>query len=1026
MVNSFPSVTTKETQITPPQKRKEWRNTLGIVANFRKGPPIARVKSRDDLANFFGDDDKDGPITIRSAMENGVNDFVVARPIPSDTSAEVSFRLTTEGTPQQAFVDGTGNVATKGISLLAEYVSNISTLTPHTSTVKAIKKNLNSDLEGSASYGSESFKSYIEGQGILNFRSELFLEGASTPASSKQILDSLLVYNPTVNGSKLYDSVEVSTGEEFVVIAEIPSLDGISAEVLEKTLKENIHPGIVLGLTATTLDVETDAEVMSPIETYYNSEQDKESYRFALKLTASADNPSLGTEDWVELIDTASPTLGKIKFPTESKYVFSYNWNSLSSNARFISEKGTYISGMFPSYTQNDLVDGYMVVSQEAGTKEVKIFNFFLQWNRDQAIQLEPRTPLNPIDLNINSVEELSSTTMGFSPSKLLMLDSQGSVYDQLLHNINTPSSFAVRIDHAMAYVGRPFFDTAEEMDALDLGTSYEKVLKSLFSQLNEKEATREIFSDFSLDISFDKTISKTYIDTKLETRSIGLSANNMTIRVALTGDISGSTPPDDATGNEWTIEGSSKTLKIDKEESSFSLAQTGASRASRIFYTDTGEPLIEVVALSPGKTDLEVSIIQGRSGQFDLVVIDRDSEEYYDAPLVERIRLTNNGAQKVTGGRYPNSVNSRLIRAFYLPKLYDLPKKQQEELITKNPARVGANLGTYVSDANTFNSFEGIPSVSTLAIGENFLNNVKLKGGVKGSNSDNPSNADYLEAVSKLEEFDLVAIATPDIKFNGNVEQPVIKEMIRQASESETFNGFRQAVFQLPRKLPVSRVKSIVPELLNNERVILVGGFMTYEGNPERGFNSVPQLGTYLGWTFGRSPQLSPASIGEGEVIQGIVSTTIPGDKAYLSAMSENGIDGIYFDKTSQRMRCINGQTTSTDIEGQYVSVVRTYDQLLTDITNRLTFIRSQPLSDELMNRAMGISDTRLEYAVNRGWIQGFSATIADERNNSEEDLRRGILKVKLNIDVYIPADHIVLNLLRQRTRTLTLQSQA
>jgi phage tail sheath protein FI len=103
----------------------------------------------------------------------------------------------------------------------------------------------------------------------------------------------------------------------------------------------------------------------------------------------------------------------------------------------------------------------------------------------------------------------------------------------------------------------------------------------------------------------------------------------------------------------------------------------------------------------------------------------------------------------------------------------------------------------------------------------------------------------------------------------------------------------------------------------------------------------------------------------------------------------------------------------------------VRVYDQIMMDLSQRLAFVRSQPLTDDLMRRVAGIVDTRLEYLKSQGWITGFRPTVADRRNNPPEDLDRGILNVQIDLDPAIPADHIILNFLRQRTRTLSLQTQ-
>lgn len=1030
-INAFPSVTARETTSAPPVTFKEWRTATGIVGRFRKGPPVARIRTADDLANFYGDDSKPAPIAMRQAMDQGVSNFVVSRAIPSDTPAKPDFYIKTPGTPQEGYVDAKGDEPTEGITLHAEYLSPVATITETTSDIVAKRKDLNTARDGSAVYGDPAFKNYIEGQTRINFRTEMYVDGGGP---TETLLDSLKVYNPEVNGSKLLTSANTGhlvTGDDIVLIAELSSMDGVAAGDLADKVKEKIFPGVELELTGSA-SVQSTATVVSTPEDYLSPDVNGTAYRFAIRVTLDADNPNFGTSDWIELIDTITPTLGDVSHPANDYYVLSYSFAPyIAGSYPEVSdspEYGEYVTGMFPSYLNDTRVDGFMTINKAEGTNAAEIYSFFTRNDLQLPIQTGLTKPLNLLDLEFKSIAKttgnVSGDSIGLTPSHLKLLDEGGSVYDRLNKIVNVPSEFAVRVDQGMAYVGRPFTDSGNNnIDPLAPGTYFEKALKDLFTQLNEKAATQDIFSDLSVDITYDRNNQETLHRVNLETRSTGNSANNMVVRVALTG---GFATPDDVNTTDWSTQSEQLTKVIDDTSDTFQKGRIGPKRASKVFYNNAGEPLVEVRALGPGKTDLEVSIRPARNGQFDLIVVDRDSEEYLDAPLVERMRLTNQNVVDRRSPIYPATQESRLVRVAFIPKKYGLSKARQQEMAQELPVRAGANLGTFVPAANTFNQAQEVPPTSTVAVGESFVQDVKLTGGDDGDANNQPSPEDYVEATKRLEGFNLAVITNPDITFKGSLNDKTVAALIDQANASDTFNGIRKAVFQMPKRLPIARIKSIVPDALNNDRVRLVAGYITYPRRPELGFNNSAVLGTYIGWVLSRPPYISPAAMGPNEVIKQITSTDIPTEREYLEALSKNSIDAIYFDQSIRRLRFLNGQTTSNSIEGQYVAVSDLFDEITMDLSNRLSFVRSMPLDDRLRKQVKNIVDTRLETLRNRGWINDFRPTVADSRNNTQADFRRGILNVRIDIDPLIPADHIIMNFLRNSTRTLSLQTQA
>ena len=1025
--NNFPSVSVAESPQTEPINRKGWRTTTGIVSNFRKGPPIARVQNSEQLSALFGNDDTDGAVTINSAMKTGLNDFIVSRPIPSDSPANIGFTLKTEGTPREGFISDVGN-KTHGINMLTNYVSNIFTRSDSPSDIKIRKNTFNTEDEGQAEYGDPAFTPYLEGQAIINFQVESFIEGGSV--TKTESIDSLQIYNPKVP-NQTYRVLEFSShgkkeaSDEFYLIAEIYN---------EEDAKRLIHPGVTITLTGaefsdTSAIFEPDVEVMSPAEEYFNDDQDQTAYRFAIKVKLTDASTDI-TATWLEAVGATS---ADVTFPTSSKYIVSYTWDPQTSGAAPSWSDddifGTFTSGMFPGYGDYQ-VDGYFLIdSYTEGWQTIEIYNNFLSFDRNNPFQMGLTKPLPLLDLKLYPAENISGEdAIGLIPLKAMTLYDT-SDYNLLFDFSDIPSRFSARVEQATAHIGRSFQDESGNEDPLEDGTLVETVVGNLFSQLDEKESTSGIFVDYELNQVFDSSGSPSTVhEVRFLTRSQGDRANKYEIKVVLNGvdNQPDDLIPSDLADEAW--EGDSTLgiayVQVDESSDDFVKARVGAMRSSTVLYDSAGEPLVLVEAVSPGETDLEVSVLNGRKGLFDLVAVDRDAEKYSDVPIVERLSLSNKGASKTSSGVYPATRNSKLIRAYFLPKRYGVPDETMNRLVGENPVRSGANLGTIIPEANNVGNF-GVPNISTVAVGESYVTDVKLTGGFDGSKGGVPSNEDYIEAIQRLESEDIVNLISPEVIFKGYTDNPIIAEMIRQANESDTFNGLRTVTFQLPKRLPLKKIKSIVSSDLNNNKVRLVAGHVTLDGSIGLGFNNVPVLGTYIGWKTIRPPHLSPAAISSTEVIRGVVSTDIPTDKAYLEALTKNNIDALYFDRSIQRLRFLNGLTTSTDIEGQYVAVEDVYDEIMMNLSQTLSFVRSQPFSEGLLRRAKGIVDTRLEYLKTQGWIADYRPTKANNSNNPPDQRRRGIMKLEVDIDPLIPADYILLNFIRERTRTLSLQTE-
>ena len=133
---SYPNISFKETIIGPSPTTRPWRDTIGVVGEFPRGPltPVT-VASRQEAVEVFGEDVFPASLGIQDAMQIGASNFTIARAIPVTVGAKAQFQISAGNPdlePVTAYESTDGSTAslpdqtnyTIGMGLEFNYVSS--------------------------------------------------------------------------------------------------------------------------------------------------------------------------------------------------------------------------------------------------------------------------------------------------------------------------------------------------------------------------------------------------------------------------------------------------------------------------------------------------------------------------------------------------------------------------------------------------------------------------------------------------------------------------------------------------------------------------------------------------------------------------------------------------------------------------------------------------------------------------------------------------------------------------------------
>jgi hypothetical protein len=446
-----------------------------------------------------------------------------------------------------------------------------------------------------------------------------------------------------------------------------------------------------------------------------------------------------------------------------------------------------------------------------------------------------------------------------------------------------------------------------------------------------------------------------------------------------------------------------------------------GPSFASKDFYALNGRPLLRVVAVSPGSygNQIQVTILPESSstgvGSYEIVVTDSNSQ---GAPQ-ERWRLTN--SEISASGLYLSTERSTLIRAYFLPRLLapsttNLP----ESIFSLQPLRIAPSIGLQAAVFAT-----GATAVSAQA--GSFIRDVSLSGAFNFRPSTTTRTQTlqrgYFSALSQMEGEDIAYLLLPGLTYGDTAFQTVFEAAIRQVNSARVENGLRVALFDAPVGI-TPRQLSPLTAAINSERVRLVVGHSTTRSFNGRVYTQVGSSGKMAGLLAVRAPHISAASTYGGFLLNNVLSVDTKNSPDYLNDLTNAHADVLYFDSGLGGYKFLNGITTSYDNNRRYGSVRAVMDQIISDLYANLQWIRSEPNTRELQRRVSAAVDARLQQGLRNGSLIRVTPCICGRENNSDADMIAGKLNIAIRVTPVFPADFIRVNVVRDLTENLSLQT--
>lgn len=612
--------------------------------------------------------------------------------------------------------------------------------------------------------------------------------------------------------------------------------------------------------------------------------------------------------------------------------------------------------------------------------------------------------------------------------SQFLMLTTlAGGVYSQLNTNIKiaigdntliTPtelvinSNFTVSIIQALIQIGENnssaigFPDTAK---AFGYNVSASEILYQLQVAISNSQSASRLINDYEIGLTTDVGLNTETLPYTLTLKAKFTGEESNRIYFNLDRTYGGVTAPDDVL---FGASGSYYGTNI-----SFENGKDALKYASTYFYDSLGTPLVLVQALSAGSggNNIKVSVKSEIRGQFRLEVTDTSIQPNGLIGKSETYILNNNSVDPSTGF-YSETIDSKLIRAFFVPVAQTGSiGLVSNVLINSTPQRVAPPLSVLSLSSNLANPLH--PSHRGAA----YLQNIYLSGGDEPSTNGLPTEEDYINAVAALENEDVAFIAVDNLYVTDSRYQGVHSELIAQAERSTTQNGLRLAVLACPPRMTRGRVK-VIKGGVNSARIIFVAGWTTFSNSINTGYNNVSPVGHYVGKLAKIPPHISPASISEAGSLNSVLTVDHLSNPDYLNELTINGIDAIFYDTSSKSYKILNGRNSDTNSSDFYISIRRQADQIIQDLFTNLQWARSAKNDANLRSRVASSVDTYLDTKKTEGRISGFVPTIADSSNNTALTISRGELNIRVVWTPVYPADYIKVTIVRDVTAELTL----
>ena len=795
----FPHIRFEERVVSPEPVLKNYRDTIGVVGEFTKGPFLAKINNREQFKALFGEDNKPGSVAVQQAFLQGATNFIVSRVIPSAKSSSSVINFTSSNLSQAidsqllwdaeigANSDVTVQDRTTGLELQTSFVSE-----PYFKSNKDIGAIVQTTVDITPFYdnSTEIFKligNYTIETTVVEFvdYTRYKVSDNADPPNVTDALETLpLTIPPTqlnVNGENLL--------QDSIYLVEISDFSTLTNK---DSFLQNAKPGLILYKPALSPDP---ALPVFEVVSYPWIENDTLSI-FLKKV----DSDLTITSDLILYVTSPQDSGGH--------YVLGYTHN-------------TVLSDDLPSSVFKKNINkghSFEVVSRDSvNLKEIK----YLQ--QDSTVSHLYSYYETGVKYKIGQIDNSVSRNLNGN-------------YDTLLAGfyLNDDSSFLIDIVTSSFSIGASQNNT--EDNAFSIGTTGLEILKQLESAISLRDELNNIIGETEIqDFSIPYSL-------KITSSFSGREANR--IRYKLKRYVSDSTPAviskiDDL---NYKDDGSS----IFNTDINFVGGRNQASSSKRTFYDKSGNPILEVESITQSveASSLSVSIIPFSIGKFRLEVYEGNNT------VASEIFNLDNRQVSISSGIYNEINSSNLIVARFLPVINKL--NITDSVLNSLPERLAPpnKYVTSVSDPRSVNFNR-----------ENSLKNVKLLNDNNVLTQTELTDESFIEAIDRLQDTDISILTLTGVDAGQNRGRKLIDAALSQAKNSSTFSGLRVVVAAAPSRLTSSKAREI-GKFYDDDRLVLVGGWSTFINNNSVGITNVSSVGIYAGILSRSRPFVNPNSI--------------------------------------------------------------------------------------------------------------------------------------------------------------------
>jgi hypothetical protein len=533
--------------------------------------------------------------------------------------------------------------------------------------------------------------------------------------------------------------------------------------------------------------------------------------------------------------------------------------------------------------------------------------------------------------------------------------------------------------------------DDINSQDAFPQGYAGLSALRALRLKLLRDPTVSLLLSD----ISVNSNVLPYSLTFKSADR--GKSANRLKFKIdQLTGTVAGLNDVNDYVYSQYGV------------LTSFVGGADSVRPATLYLYDAVGRPLVYIQAKSPGPdgNNLAVDVIPESGGKFKLIVkrLVSSGLSDYKVAATEGLKLDNYTIDAATG-LYPPSIDSNLVYVYFVPQLNG--RLKTDGYLDRTPQRAAPILRSITDSDNPLNpSYRGV----------SFLKDLRLSGGSSGDRAGTLiTEADYEQAIDRLESEDIAILAAPGIKLGDARFGGVIPKLLLQAQKSTTENGLRIAVVPLANRISAEIADSLLSGYRSERLVVVANNAVTSKGRV------LSPDGFYAGKMAVSRPHLSMASNDVGP-INGVARVQTQYTAEELDVLTRAGIEVLVLDRATKTIKFLNGRTTNTELNYKWISVRRQADHIIMNLFRNLQWAKSQNNTSALWSLIASACDAFLRSEEDNGYIRGFQNTICSSANNTVQDIARGRVNVAVTYSPVTPADYINVQVIRSLTNEFSL----